>query len=486
MLHKRRVARLLNLVIAASFLGIFYIFLKKPSTDVDSATKWSQPQVDPTLFRIAQEPVKAIKNFKNNSVKDQIDNDLNSRISFQETNGVESLSAWKLHDIASKANISGREIVNSVDFLNENFPILNDKFGPLEAVQSIIVIQVHNRLAYLKILIDTLRKATGIEKTLIIFSHDLAVPEINEAIKSIDFARVLQIFYPYNTQLFPHVFPGQHPADCPEKIKKDGAREKGCRNWETPDKYGNYRVAKLTQIKHHWWWKMNYVFDRVVVPHKLTDKWVVLLEEDHYVTPDFLHVLEYMSGQKENLCPQCDILCLGIYVKNYKSTILQPDLLGVAPWYSSKYNMGMTIQKKLWDVMKNCSEIFCTWDDYNWDWSMLQISVQCLPTRWRVLYTKAPRVLHIGDCGVHTHRCNSKNGAQIADDYVAKHSKDFFPSTMRVNDVSRRMLKPSKANGGWGDRRDHDLCRRNTFPLQRSTKFDHVLHELYNSTIQTA
>ncbi|CAJ0937478.1 unnamed protein product, partial [Mesorhabditis belari] len=63
--------------------------------------KWSQPQVDPTLFRIAQEPVKATKNFKKQ---------------FGE-------------DIASKANISGREIVNSVDFLNRTFPYVNDKFG---------------------------------------------------------------------------------------------------------------------------------------------------------------------------------------------------------------------------------------------------------------------------------------------------------------------------------------------------------------------
>lgn len=31
----------------------------------------------------------------------------------------------------------------------------------------------------------------------------------------------MQIFYPYNIQLFPNIYPGQDPEDCPEKIPKD-------------------------------------------------------------------------------------------------------------------------------------------------------------------------------------------------------------------------------------------------------------------------
>lgn len=30
----------------------------------------------------------------------------------------------------------------------------------------------------------------------------------------------MQIFYPYSIQLFPDVFPGQDPLDCPEKATK--------------------------------------------------------------------------------------------------------------------------------------------------------------------------------------------------------------------------------------------------------------------------
>jgi hypothetical protein len=40
---------------------------------------------------------------------------------------------------------------------------------------------------------------------------------------------------------------------------------------------------------------------------------------------------------------------------------------------------------------------------------------------------------------------------------------------MDVADVGKRMLKPSKPNGGWGDPRDHQLCLLNTHPMEAKT-----------------
>lgn len=37
---------------------------------------------------------------------------------------------------------------------------------------------------------------------------------------------------------------------------------------------------------------MNYVFDGIFDRYGLDDAWVLLLEEDHYVVPDALHVLK--------------------------------------------------------------------------------------------------------------------------------------------------------------------------------------------------
>ena len=37
----------------------------------------------------------------------------------------------------------------------------------------------------------------------------------------------------------------------------------GCINGEFPDLYGHYREARYSQMKHHWWWKTNFVFSNI-------------------------------------------------------------------------------------------------------------------------------------------------------------------------------------------------------------------------------
>ena len=54
----------------------------------------------------------------------------------------------------------------------------------------VIVVQVHDRANYLKILLDSLRKVKGIEKSLLIFSHDVFSKELNSIVQSIDFCPV--------------------------------------------------------------------------------------------------------------------------------------------------------------------------------------------------------------------------------------------------------------------------------------------------------
>ncbi|VDM40898.1 unnamed protein product [Toxocara canis] len=359
--------------------------------------------------------------------------------------------------------LSQEEIVASIEFLNANYDVLNvGKFGPVQETKIVIVVQVHNRIEYLRYLIQSLEAAKFIDEVLLIFSHDYSSASINQLVKEIRFCRVMQIFYPYNIQLFPNVFPGQHPNDCPEGITKEQAEKMRCNNWAHPDKYGHYRVAKITQIKHHWWWKMNYVFDGIMARYGLGNAWVVLLEEDHYVAPDFLHVLNLIINNKKQFCESCQVVSLGFYLKQYGSYQDDIALLGVHPWFSSKHNMGMAFDAATWQLIKNCSKAFCTYDDYNWDWSLMHISVTCLPSKLRVIALRAPRVLHVGDCGVHTHRCNVQNAPKKAQDLFLRVSERLFPSSLRVAENSRRMLKPSKENGGWGDVRDHELCLNNS------------------------
>uniref|UniRef100_A0A914HCW3 Alpha-1,6-mannosyl-glycoprotein 2-beta-N-acetylglucosaminyltransferase n=1 Tax=Globodera rostochiensis TaxID=31243 RepID=A0A914HCW3_GLORO len=361
---------------------------------------------------------------------------------------------------------NSEKAMDSIQFLNMHHEVFNtERFGQLnrDNVDFILIVQVHSRIDYLNYLVGSLSRAKGIERVLLIFSYDQNSDPINELIKSIDFCRVTQIFFPFNIQLFPNSYPGRDPSDCPEGIKK--SEDLKCANAAYPDTHGNFRLPKLAQIKHHWWWKANYAFDGIMPKYGLEEKALILLEEDHIVAPDFLHSLKLIHKERKRVCPDCELICLGTYPKKFSNYEKDISKLGIEFWYSSKFNMGMAIDRKLWKAVQNCSQFFCSYDDYNWDWTLLQLSVRCLPSKMRVVYTKAPRVLHIGDCGVHTHRCKVDRAAHDALKLFERANSSFFPASMHVLEVGKRMLKPSKPNGGWGDPRDIRLCELNTHPL---------------------
>ncbi|CAA9996384.1 unnamed protein product, partial [Nesidiocoris tenuis] len=78
--------------------------------------------------------------------------------------------------------------------------------------------QIHTRIVYLRHLIVSLAQAKDIETTLLVFSHDFYDTEANDLVQAVDFARTLQIFYPYSIQTHPDTFPGQAKGDCPRDI----------------------------------------------------------------------------------------------------------------------------------------------------------------------------------------------------------------------------------------------------------------------------
>ena len=188
-----------------------------------------------------------------------------------------------------------RALFNST---NDQQIIFNlDKYDPLIPGDPIIVVQVHDRVEYLKVLIKSLETVKGIDKTLLIFTHDVYNPIINSIVKSIGFCKVMQLFYPFSLQAYPNEFPGTDPKDCPRDIKQQEAIALRCQNAEHPDTYGHYREAVYTQTKHHWFWKMNTIFDKLNVT-KDYDGPFIFLEEDHYAAPDMLHMLKSMMDLK--------------------------------------------------------------------------------------------------------------------------------------------------------------------------------------------
>nr|XP_049462941.1 alpha-1,6-mannosyl-glycoprotein 2-beta-N-acetylglucosaminyltransferase isoform X4 [Anopheles coluzzii] len=358
------------------------------------------------------------------------------------------------------ANIS--DIMRMINRYNDLQTVLNeDIYGPLQNDSVIIVVQVHKRITYLRHLIVSLAQARGISRTLLVFSHDYYDDDINDLVQSIDFCKVIQIFYPFSIQTHPTEFPGADPGDCPRDIKKEQALLRKCNNALHPDLYGHYREAKFTQTKHHWWWKANRVFDQLEVTKYHTGM-MVFLEEDHYVAEDFLYILELMFRKSQDLCPKCNILSLGTYLKTFNYYTYNKKV-EVTPWISSKHNMGMTFNRTTWYEIVRCARHFCEYDDYNWDWSLQHVSQQCLKQKLHVMVVKGPRVFHIGECGVHHKKSNCESNQVISKVQqvlkVARGAQQLFPRSISLTQTSViKKTKLRKGNGGWGDQRDHQLC----------------------------
>ncbi|XP_024935689.1 alpha-1,6-mannosyl-glycoprotein 2-beta-N-acetylglucosaminyltransferase isoform X3 [Cephus cinctus] len=379
----------------------------------------------------------------------------------------------------STGTLSEQEILDirrQIQRVNEEQRVFNEEaFGPLASDAPVIVVQVHARLSYLRHLIVSLAQARGIEQALLVFSHDVWNPDINYLVQSVDFCRVMQIFYPHSIQTHPRTFPGEDPNDCPRNIHKDqlvNALNLKCINAKHPDLYGHYREAKFTQTKHHWWWKANRVFDQLTVTRNHTGM-VLFLEEDHYVAEDFLHVLRLMERTCRHSCERCNVLSLGTYIKTYSYYDEGSRKAEVTPWISSKHNMGMAFNRITWNELRKCGMQFCSYDDYNWDWSLQHVGQSCLPpsrgagaaprvdSGLVAMVMRAPRVFHIGECGVHHKKNNCESNAVIAkvQSVLKAARKHLFPMqlTLTIAAVAKK-TKLRKGNGGWGDIRDHELC----------------------------
>lgn len=201
---------------------------------------------------------------------------------------------------------SSATILARIHHANKEQVIINsDLFGEVTNNTIVIVIQVHDRLEYLRQLIRSFSVAAGIDQTLLIFSHDVWDSKLNDLIRSIDFCLVLQIFYPLSLQTHRGVFPGESPQDCARDARKEG-KTLSCTNYHWPDLHGHYREAQYTQTKHHWWWKANHVFHGINLTQDFTGLFL-FLEEDHYVSEDFLHVLKLMDSEKKKSFPNIKV-----------------------------------------------------------------------------------------------------------------------------------------------------------------------------------
>ena len=160
----------------------------------------------------------------------------------------------------------------------------------------VILVQVHKRVKYLEMLIKSLNSIKRQnDEFFVVFSHDFYSVEMNELIRNESQFFYKQIFYPFMLQLNENMHPGLDPNDCPKSIKKHDALRMRCVNAANPDTYGHYREFKIVQIKHHWFWKLSFVFDSYAFTKYNKNFGILLLEEDYYLLPDTLFVLEKLK-----------------------------------------------------------------------------------------------------------------------------------------------------------------------------------------------
>ncbi|KAK9663968.1 hypothetical protein RND81_14G009900 [Saponaria officinalis] len=364
-------------------------------------------------------------------------------------------------DIHSVTLVEGRKtgfpvqnaLSRSLEERNQLPPRNLDLFPSLPNDHVVIVLYVHNRPQYLKVVVDSLSRVDGIEETLLIVSHDGFFEEMNKIVEGIRFCRVKQIFAPYSPHLFSGSFPGVSPRDCNEK---DNAREKKCVG--NPDQFGNHRSPKIVSLKHHWWWMMNTVWDGLKETKDHLGH-ILFIEEDHFIFPNAYRNLQRLIKLKPEKCPSCYAVNLapsdvksrgeGVEVK-----MLIAERMG---------NVGYSFNRTVWKKILTKAEKFCFFDDYNWDITMWS---QVYPSFGSPVYTlRGPRssAIHFGKCGLHQGQgkkdsCIDNGSVNIAVDSTDKVPNIDMHWNVHVYDHQAGYKAGFEGWGGWGDERDHKLC----------------------------
>lgn len=326
-----------------------------------------------------------------------------------------------------------------------------DLFPNLAKDHIVIVLYVHNRPQYLKVVVESLSSVVGIKETLLIVSHDGYFEEMNKIVDGIKFCQVKQIYAPYSPHLFSDGFPGVSSNDCKDK---DNATEKHCTG--TPDQYGNHRSSKIVSLKHHWWWMMNTVWDGLEETRGHTGH-ILFIEEDHFILPNAYRNLQILTELKPKKCPDCYAANLApsdVNSRGEGGSILIAERMG---------NVGYTFNRTVWRKIHRKARKFCFFDDYNWDITMW---ATVYPSFGAPVYTvRGPRTsaIHFGKCGLH--RGQGDSGACIDNGVVGIRVEDSDKVANIKSEWNVRVFKHQQGYkagfrgwGGWGDDRDRRLC----------------------------
>ncbi len=136
-------------------------------------------------------------------------------------------------------------------------------------------------------------------------------------------------------------------------------------------------------------------------------------------------------------------------------------------WQSNHHFRGMALNSRNFHQIFNCSQTFCEFDDYNSDYSLMYANLKCFKDAWRAFRPSVSRVVHVGTCGLHqkaNHGQHCHEKASKVQTFFKDNKEKLFPRHLTGSPLNSLASKPRPSApigyGGWGDKRDRDLCMR--------------------------
>lgn len=315
----------------------------------------------------------------------------------------------------------------------QNPVILSQKEGDVP-----FVFMVYNRLHYLKETIQSLRDSDfPREKVPIIVSHDGNIPEIVEYVNSMKSEfQVIQLFHPFSCHEHPDTFPGD-----------DYKLNEGYLG----DKAGNPREGRVTCAKHHFTWMLNEVFSLNITTERGRANNFVFLEEDYILGPSIYEAVRTGLEILEEAEKYAPGGLLGLELDpTFAGARKEQKALG-EKWYFIEWTTGpMTLSRNVFERIKQSADIFCSFDDYNWDWSLVKMAREGkIP--YTVLGPARMLAKHIGVDGMHTEQLKKIKRKQ--------HDIRLVPWVGKTFQRRKVAVRKAPGFGGWAHPADQEHCR---------------------------
>lgn len=388
---------------------------------------------------------------------------------------VPDLNSQDLPINMNKLNIS--MLVNQIRTFNEKETIQNlESFGKITEKTIIIVILVDKFSNNFKILLTSLSQIYGMDEVFLIFSHSYFDENLNSMIRSIEFCRVLQIYYPYSIQTHQNEFPGYSQSDC-----RNNRKFRSKCTGSTQDMRGRFREPSRSENKHHWWWAANTVFSDLssTQDHKGL---VIFMEGNFILSEDFIYMASFMKTIADSP-PSVEFLTFGD--AKIPSEMDLADFYSLREYFWTPTETGViAFDIRAWDSIVGHYDVFCTFDDASWQRSLYFISVTRRDgIRYKTLSTFIPRVYKLGKStpSFLSALFDSEDTNDILrfSSLVNSSVGNLFPVYLELytevvfDDDDDVIFDYSEGDGGWADRRDWELCLNIT-----SSKIKRVILEM--------